>query len=450
VRWDVGRFPYLAHVESPKHGPLCLTVLNRAQTELALLAVEPKTGATRELLRASDPAWVNLPRGAPRWLEDGSGFLWLSEREAGNALELRAPDGKLIREVLPAEHGTREIVGVEPDGSAAIVLASREPREQHVWRVPLTGAPAQALTANGGYHIALADHGVVVVSSALRAGGSSWSAIMPDGQRRALPAQNERPALVPTTQLEVLALRERTLYAAITRPRALAPGRHYPVLLKVYAGPGAQSVLDSRDAYLLDQWYADAGFIVVRIDGRGSPQRGRSWERAIAGDLLTAPLADQVAGLQALFARHRELDRTRVGIFGWSFGGYMSIMALLLHPELFHAAVAGAPVTDWSLYDTAYTERYMKLPSENPAGYARTSALHHAAELRGALLLMHGASDDNVYVANTLSLIDALYRAGKRAEVIVLGSTHMLTDPKLAFARERAQVEFFREKLGHE
>jgi dipeptidyl-peptidase-4 len=451
VSWDLERFPYLAHVEWSKHGPLCLTVLNRAQSELALLAVELGSGATRELLRASDSAWLDVPVGAPRWFEDGTGFLWLSERETGYALELHGADGKLLREILPAEQGTRAIVGVEPDGSAAIVLGSHEPREQHVWRVPLTvKAPPVALTADGGYHVALADHGVVVISSALRAGGARAVAIEPDGSRRELPAVNEQPALVPTTKLETIALRERTLYAAVTRPHAFAQGRRYPVLLKVYGGPGTQTVLDVRDTYLMDQWYADAGFVVVRIDGRGTPNRGRSWERAIDRDLITVPLGDQVAGLQALFAQHPELDRARVGVFGWSFGGYMAVMGLLLQPDVFKAAVAGAPVTDWSLYDTAYTERYMKLPSENVAGYKQTSALTHAASLRGALLLMHGVSDDNVYFANTLALLDALYRAGKRAEVIALGSTHMLTDPKLAFARERAQVDFFREKLGRE
>jgi dipeptidyl-peptidase-4 len=207
-------------------------------------------------------------------------------------------------------------------------------------------------------------------------------------------------------------------------------------------------VRDQRDAYLMDQWYADAGFVVVRADGRGTPHRGRSWERAIAGDLITTPLADQVAALDALARRHPELDRGRVGVFGWSFGGYLATLALLLRPDVFHAAVAGAPVTDWSLYDTAYTERYMRLPSENPDGYRRASALTHAATLRRPLLLVHGTSDDNVHFAHSLALIDALYRAGKRAELVALPSTHMVTDPKQSLAREKLQVQFFREKLG--
>jgi len=198
----------------------------------------------------------------------------------------------------------------------------------------------------------------------------------------------------------------------------------------------------------MDQWYADAGFIVVRSDNRGTPYRGRAWERAIWKDLITVPMEDQVGALQALGARYPELDLSRVGIFGWSFGGYMAAMGVLLRPDVFRAAVAGAPVTDWALYDTAYTERYMKTPQENPDGYASTSALTHAAKLSRPLLIIHGITDDNVHFAHTLALIQDLYVAGKTAEVVTLSSTHMVPDPKLNLARELVQVRFFRDHLG--
>ncbi|HWU88637.1 MAG TPA: S9 family peptidase, partial [Kofleriaceae bacterium] len=237
-------------------------------------------------------------------------------------------------------------------------------------------------------------------------------------------------------------------HVAITRPRAFDRTRRYPVLLKVYGGPHAVIVLAARDSYVMDQWYADAGFIVVRSDNRGTPNRGRAWERAILKDLITVPLEDQVGALQALGGRHPELDLGRVGVFGWSFGGYVSAMAVLLRPDVFKAAVAGAPVTDWALYDTAYTERYMKTPAANPEGYQATSALTHAAKLARPLLLIHGLTDDNVHLAHTLALIEALYIAAKRAEVITLSATHMVPDPKLNLAREQVQVEFFRQHLG--
>src|SRR4029078_707206 len=206
-------------------------------------------------------------------------------------------------------------------------------------------------------------------------------------------------------------------------------------------------VLAARDAYVMDQWYADAGFIVVRSDNRGTPNRGRAWERAILKDLITIPLDDQVAALQAMGARHRELDLSRVGVFGWSFGGYFSTLAVLLRPDIFKAAVAGAPVTDWALYDTAYTERYMKTPQQNPEGYKSTSAWTHAAKLERPLLVIHGITDDNVHFAHTLALIEALYVAGKRAEGVTLSATHMVPDPKLAFAKVFIQIDFLRQHL---
>jgi dipeptidyl-peptidase-4 len=144
---------------------------------------------------------------------------------------------------------------------------------------------------------------------------------------------------------------------------------------------------------------------------------------------------------------HPEMDMSHVGVVGWSFGGYFSTMALLLRPDVFQAAVAGAPVTDWRLYDTCYTERYMREPRNNEAGYDSTSALTHAAKLSRPLLVIHGITDDNVHFAHTLALIEALYTAGKRAEVITLSSTHMLPDPKLSFAREATQIDFFRQHL---
>jgi dipeptidyl-peptidase-4 len=289
-----------------------------------------------------------------------------------------------------------------------------------------------------------------VVSAELRAGGFKAEAIHSDGRRYELPQLCEKPALVPTTQLETLPAQAGlpSLYASITRPRDFDPARRYPVLLRVYAGPHSQMVLDTRNMYLLDQVYADAGFVVLRIDGRGTPHRGRDFERAILKDLISVPLEDQARGLRALLARHAELDGARVGIFGWSFGGYFSTMALLLRPDLFHAAVAGAPVTDWSLYDTAYTERYMRTPQDNPEGYAHASALSHAGKLSRPLLLVHGVTDDNVHFAHALALIEALYAHGKAIEVVALASTHMVVDPKQSIAREKLQLEFFRARLG--
>ena len=457
LTWDRARYPYLNDVTWPAHAPLTLTVSSRAQTDVAVLAIDVRphdathadTLAVHPLLAEHDDAWVNVDSGAPRWLDDGSGFLWMTEARGAWTLELRAPDGALVRVLTQPELGLRRLIGVEP--TAAIVLGAEDPTQAELWRIPLAGGEPQRVTDDLGPVEAgsRAKHGVIVVDGALRIGGRQTYALAADGKtEHELPSVREQPHLVPTTVLETVQLGGRAHHVALTRPRDFDPERRYPVLLKVYGGPHLAMVSDARDAYVMDQWYADAGFIVMRSDGRGTPHRGRSWERAILEDLITVPLADQVAALQAMGARHPELDLARVGVFGWSFGGYLAAMAVLLRPDVFACAVAGAPVTDWALYDSAYTERYMRTPEENPEGYARASALTHAAKLTRPLLVVHGITDDNVHFAHTLALVEELYVAHKRAEVITLSATHMVPDPKLNLAREQVQIDFFREHLG--
>jgi len=441
LTWDLATHPYLVDVFWD-HGPLAALVLDRDQTDARLLAFDPAGGAGKQLLAEHDDAWLNVDVGAPRWLEDGSGFLWMTEKTGEWTLELHA--GGAIR-TLGTPPGLRSLVGVE--NGAAIVEAAADPTLQDVYRVPFDGSAPVRLSGGDGFAQGSARGGSVVVNSLLAKGGRAEYVVAGSG-RHVLPSVAEQPTLVPTTVLETVELAGRTHHVAITRPRAFDPKQRYPVLLKVYGGPHATMVVAARDSYVMDQWYADAGFIVVRSDNRGTPYRGRAWERAILKDLVTVPMDDQVAALQAIGARYPELDLSRVGIFGWSFGGYMAAMGVLLRPDVFKAGVAGAPVTDWALYDTAYTERYMKTPQDNPDGYKATSALTHAAKLERPLLIIHGITDDNVHFAHTLALIQELYVAGKSAEVITLSATHMVPDPKLNLARELVQVRFFRQHLG--
>jgi dipeptidyl-peptidase-4 len=205
---------------------------------------------------------------------------------------------------------------------------------------------------------------------------------------------------------------------------------------------------------LLRQWLADQGFVVVSIDGRGTPGRGRDWERAIAKRFGSVPLEDQVAGLKALGERFPEMDLDRVGIVGWSFGGYMSALAVMKEPDVFKAGVAGAPVVDWLDYDTHYTERYLGVPdlAADPAGgpaYREASLLTYAADLRRPLLIVHGTADDNVYFRHTLKLTDALFRAGRDFEVLPLSSlTHMVPDPVVTEQLWSRIARHFQKHLG--
>ena len=444
ITWDLAEFPYLARASWSQHGPLSLVVLSREQQALEVVVVEG--GKPRTLFSEYDDTWINVTRphgafgyaaGNPLWLEDDSGFLWAREEEAGWVIEKRDRDGDKPKPL--AIGPVRELIG----------FSEGEP-----WTIGSGGALTSfvmhgvtRITADEGVTTAGFKSGVLVATTLLAAGGRKTVAIR-DSKTFELPSVAETPSLVPTTLLETVQIEGRTHHVAVTRPRAFEKAKKYPVILKVYAGPHAQYVDGARDTYVMDQWYADAGFIVVRSDNRGTPNRGRTWERAIIKDLITVPLDDQVRALQAVAAAHPELDMGRVGVTGWSFGGYFAAMAVLQRPDVFHAAVAGAPVTDWTLYDTAYTERYMRLPEHNPEGYKHGNVMTHASKLSRPLLLVHGITDDNVHFAHTLALVEELYVHHKRAEVITLSATHMVPDPKLSLAKEQTQIDFFRQHLS--
>ncbi len=221
------------------------------------------------------------------------------------------------------------------------------------------------------------------------------------------------------------------------------------MLLDPYGGPHAQRVLRSHAAFLSAQWFADQGFAVVIADGRGTPGRGSDWERAVHLDLATPVLEDQVDALRLAAAVHPALDLSRVAIRGWSFGGYLAALAVMRRPDVFHAAIAGAPVTEWRLYDTHYTERYLGDPTVDARPYAATSLLPIADELTRPLLLVHGLADDNVVAAHTLQLSSALLAAGKPHEVLPLvGVTHMTPQEVVAEHLLLHQLDFLRRALG--
>ena len=200
---------------------------------------------------------------------------------------------------------------------------------------------------------------------------------------------------------------------------------------------------------LIDQWLADQGFVVVAIDNRGTPGRGRDWERALSRKFGNVPLDDQVAGVKALAAKYPEIDAGRVGVYGWSFGGYMAALAVLRRPDVFKAGVAGAPVVDWLDYDTHYTERYLGMPDTDAAAYKEASLLTYAADLKRPLLLIHGTTDDNVYFRHTLKLSDALFRSGKDFDMLPLsGLTHMVPDPVVTQRLWSRIAGYFQRHLG--
>jgi dipeptidyl-peptidase-4 len=453
VTWDREGYPYLASVVWQESAPLTILVQNRRQTEEVLLAVDAGTGATTPLLTETDEAWLNLMDGFPRWLSDGSAFLWMTERNGAAQLELRARDGHLLRALTPPEPGLREGVDLDDPRHTAWVRGGDDPTQIHLFRVPLDprGGPPVQVTKEPGLHGAFFAEGggAWVHTVSPLSGRARWEVFDRDGRAAGeLRSVAEVPALTPRPELVTVGDSLR-FHAVVLRPHDFDPARRYPVIVSVYGGPGSQTVVASQERYLVQQWLADHGFVVVSIDGRGTPGRGRAWERATRGDLIALPLRDQVEALQALGRRYPELDLSRVGISGWSFGGYFVALALERRPDVFQAGVAGAPVADWHDYDTHYTERYMGLPDENPAGYESASPLTWAKDLTRPLLILHGTADDNVYFLNSLELCDALMRAGRSFEFVPLaGYTHMVADSLGVTQVNRRIVSHFRRWLG--
>ena len=263
-----------------------------------------------------------------------------------------------------------------------------------------------------------------------------------------LPDSAEQPFPELNLSLETIEHPDRPFHAAIIKPRNFSPARKYPVIVHVYGGPHSQRVAAYPRSYFLDQYFADHGFIVVWIDARGTPYRGRAWERTIKDNFIDVPLQDQVNAFHALAESHPEMDTSRVGIFGWSFGGYFSAMAAMRAPDTYRCAVAGAPVCEWEDYDTHYTERYIGNPAQNPEPYNVSNVLTYADQLAVPLLIIHGTADDNVYFTHSLKMSDALTRAGIDHEFLTLaGHTHMVAEPEIIEQLYARIIRFFQTNL---
>ncbi|HEX6945478.1 MAG TPA: alpha/beta fold hydrolase, partial [Casimicrobiaceae bacterium] len=396
-----------------------------------------------------DDAWVNLFRGFPAWRKGGDGFFWATERNGAPEVELRAATGERLATWVAPEHGFGRLVGYDDARATLWFTGGADPTRDALFAVTRGGAPVEVETGGRSTFVAslAADAPVLLAAVGSRTELQRTFALRADGTRVAeLPSVAEAPAIALRTELRKVGSGEG-FWAAVTLPQGAVAGEKLPVIVDVYGGPHAQVAKHVPD--LLAQWMADQGFAVVSIDGRGTPRRGRAWERAIRGDFAGPTLADQVAGLQALAAELPELDLSRVGIVGWSFGGYMSALAVLQRPDVFHAAVAGAPVTEWRLYDTHYTERYLGDPAKDAAAYDASSLLPLADRLTRPLLLVHGLADDNVVAAHTLQLSSALLAAGKPHEVLPLvGVTHMTPQEVVAEHLLLHQLDFLRRSLG--
>ncbi|MGH3947710.1 MAG: prolyl oligopeptidase family serine peptidase [Pseudonocardiaceae bacterium] len=436
-----GDWEYLVSAHWSAGGPPLITVQPRDQRRLEVFAVDVTDGSTTLLHTESDPDWVEIVPGVPAWTT------------GGRLVRVGVSDDayRLVIDDKPVTDPRVQVRSVLHVGSEVLFSASEEdPTQIHVYRT--RGGSVVRVSDGDGVHVGSGNADVVVVSSWGLDHSGPMVVVLRDGTP-AVPIRSETadPGLEPN--LSWLTVGERSLRAALLLPTGYrTEDGPLPVLLDPYGGPHAQRVLSTRNAFLSSQWFADQGFAVLVADGRGTPGRGPAWEKEIAGKLAEVSLADQVDALRAVASQRSELDTSRVAIRGWSYGGYLSALAVLRAPEVFHAAISGAPVTDWTLYDTHYTERYLGHPADNPESYQRNSLIADAGELARPLLIVHGLADDNVFVAHALRLSSALL-AGGRAHTFMplVGTTHMTPqDEQMAENLLRLQVDWLQRELGVE
>jgi len=416
---------YLARVDWTPDGALLAQVESRDQKRLSLLRFEAAR-PPRTLLEDTSERWISLHDDL-KPLKDGR-FLWSSERSGFRHLELRAADGSLLRALSSGDWMVDRLEGVDEARGLAYFTAAKEgPLQRQLYRVPLEGGGIERVTPEAGFHaVTVSPDGrcfVDVQDSAAspprvmlkEASGATLRVIDANQDPEVATLGLHAPAFVTLKAAD-----GTTLYGALYRPERLAPGRRYPALVRVYGGPTAQTVKDSWELTqdLRAQALVERGYVVFRLDNRGTPRRGRAFEETLARRLGSVEVEDQIAGARYL-AGLPYVDGSRLGIYGWSYGGYMAARCLLKAPDLFRAAVAGAPVTDWDGYDTFYTERYMGTPQDNPDGYRESSVLPLAAALRGRLLIIHGMADENVHFRHTARLLNALNAAQKRYELLI-------------------------------
>ncbi|GAB2590184.1 prolyl oligopeptidase family serine peptidase [Streptomyces capparidis] len=463
VVWDRVRYPYLASVHWSAGRPPILLVQARDQHSQLILSVDTETGRTLPLHAEQDTTWVEIFLGVPAWTPDGRLVRICDEAGArvlavGDkvvtipSLHVRAVLDVGEEDVLfSASDGERAVRAGEGLGPGRVGVYRAWYRGPRAWTVERVGDPDAGVVSavRGGAGV------TVLVSTGLDRPGALAEVVRLEDEAVPL-ARVASYADEPVLRARPVLLRagERHLPCAVLLPTGYREGDGpLPVLMDPYGGPHAARVVAAHNAHLTSQWFADQGFAVVVADGRGTPGYSPAWEKAIAGDFAGVTLDDQVAALHALAGRF-PLDLSRVAIRGWSYGGYLAALAVLRRPDVFHAGVAGAPVTDWRLYDTHYTERYLGHPDERPAVYAANSlvtddGLSGAADTHRPLMIIHGLADDNVVAAHTLRLSSALLAAGRPHQVLPLsGVTHMTPQEQVAENLLLLQVAFLRESLG--
>ncbi|MEI6045384.1 MAG: S9 family peptidase [Chloroflexota bacterium] len=442
---------YLARVAWRPGGSLTAQLQSRDQRTLRLVAFDPETGVASTLIEEEGAPWINLHHDA-RFLKTGE-ILWSSEKSGFRHLYLYDYEGNELRALTSGAWMVTGVAALDQKERIVYFQATRESvLERHIYAVSLGGGAIRRLTEAPGWHDAIISPDFsrfIDLWSSLEEGPKVALRGM-DGKLETMLFENSGATAqeleLPPPELTSFQTQDGTLlYAAIYNPPLIEPGRRYPLIVSVYGGPHAQRVANLWDLTvdLRAQYLAQEGFVVLKVDNRGSANRGLAFEASLAAKMGQLEVSDQVEGVQFM-AQRPYVDSGRVGIYGWSYGGYMTCMALLRAPEVFKVGVAGAPVTDWEGYDTHYTERYMGMPTDNADAYQASSVIHYAEKLQGKLLLIHGMVDENVHFRHTARLLVALTAAQKNYDLLLFPEErHMPREAKGLEYMEQRIVDYF-------
>ena len=418
---------YIARVNwFPDSQAIAVQHQSRDQKTLALLKIDIISGLAKTLLEENSSTWIDL-NDELTFLKKSAQFLWASSRSGYLHLYLYDLEGRLIRQVtsgtwvIAGDNRSKALKGIDEKNDLVYFSATREtPLERHLYVASLTrnNISAKRLSTSSGWH-----------SITMASNTSLWLDVFSTPEQppslilHHIAGKSPKTLVANTlttehpyapyldshqaTEFGILqAVDGQILHYKIIKPRNMIVGKRYPVMVDVYGGPGSQRVRRAWDGYF-NQYMAQHGYVIFTLDNRGTPFRGKEFENSIYHQLSKVEVEDQLRGVEYLRTL-AFVDADRIGIFGWSYGGYMALMCMLRAPSYFKAGVAGAPVTDWKLYDTHYTERFMGTPTENPEGYKESSVMTHAAELTGPLLVLHGMADDNVLFSNSTMLFKQL------------------------------------------
>ena len=441
----------LARVDwAPDSRSLAYQRLNRIQNHLELDLADVRTGVSRVLLTEDDSYWVNVNDDF-RFLKNGGQFLWGSERDGYRHLYLCSVDDRRVMQITRGRWEVTAVAGVNEETREIFFVSNEQsPLERQLYRIHMDGKGKQRLTGGAGTHMIsmspTTEYYMDTASSlatpprrTLHESDGSQIAVYTE----AAPLDLE---ILPTEIVRIKATDGAQLYARMIKPAGFSPDKRYPVVVMIYGGPGVQTVRDAWSGANFDQVLAQKGYLIWQLDNRGSSGRGHAWESRIYHETGAHELNDQLDGIRYLgslgFA-----DMNRVGISGWSYGGYMTLYALANAPDVFKAGIAGAPVTDWRNYDSIYTERYMGLPDKNAEGYRRSSPQTKAGEIKARLLIIHNFEDDNVHFQNTLQMASLLERYGKQFQMLVYPQkTHGVVGP-LQKQMHQAMLDFLERSL---